>query len=192
MIFLSCLWKTFLKGKEDDAGNSKLGSPNKRVYSVQISLCNVVSPPGCLQDHRNVAPHPSPDLISFAPLSKTLHVMHTRFAALGLKFSEKPIRRTQIQGERKVSNHLLPTIITTTTSNLGAQRIFSSLSLILQRSTARTATQKQSLLSCTVLITTTRNYARGKGKRMPPKKPVKEEKILLGRPGNNLKSGIVY
>jgi 50S ribosomal subunit-associated GTPase HflX len=26
---------------------------------------------------------------------------------------------------------------------------------------------------------------------MPPKKPVKEEKILLGRPGNNLKSGIV-
>jgi obg-like ATPase 1 len=28
-------------------------------------------------------------------------------------------------------------------------------------------------------------------RRMPPKKPVKEEKILLGRPGNNLKSGIV-
>jgi hypothetical protein len=27
---------------------------------------------------------------------------------------------------------------------------------------------------------------------MPPKKPVKEEKILLGRPGNNLKSGIVW
>ena len=26
---------------------------------------------------------------------------------------------------------------------------------------------------------------------MPPKKVVKEEKILLGRPGNNLKSGIV-
>ena len=25
---------------------------------------------------------------------------------------------------------------------------------------------------------------------MPPKKIVKEEKILLGRPGNNLKSGI--
>jgi obg-like ATPase 1 len=38
-------------------------------------------------------------------------------------------------------------------------------------------------------VTTTRNYARGK--RMPPKKAVKEEKILLGRPGNNLKSGIV-
>ncbi|CAD0053037.1 unnamed protein product, partial [Aureobasidium pullulans] len=28
-------------------------------------------------------------------------------------------------------------------------------------------------------------------RRMPPKKVVKEEKILLGRPGNNLKSGIV-
>lgn len=26
---------------------------------------------------------------------------------------------------------------------------------------------------------------------MAPKKPVQEEKILLGRPGNNLKSGIV-
>jgi obg-like ATPase 1 len=26
---------------------------------------------------------------------------------------------------------------------------------------------------------------------MGPKKPVKEEKILLGRPGNSLKSGIV-
>lgn len=30
-----------------------------------------------------------------------------------------------------------------------------------------------------------------KRKKMPPKKQVKEEKILLGRPGNNLKSGIV-
>jgi obg-like ATPase 1 len=26
---------------------------------------------------------------------------------------------------------------------------------------------------------------------MPPKKAVEEKKILLGRPGNNLKSGIV-
>lgn len=30
-----------------------------------------------------------------------------------------------------------------------------------------------------------------KKKKMPPKKEVKQEKILLGRPGNNLKSGIV-
>ena len=35
-----------------------------------------------------------------------------------------------------------------------------------------------------------RFYAK-KSRKMPPKKPVKEEKILLGRPGNNLKSGIV-
>jgi len=28
-------------------------------------------------------------------------------------------------------------------------------------------------------------------RKMPPKKVVKEEKIPLGRPGNNLKSGIV-
>jgi hypothetical protein len=53
---------------------------------------------------------------------------------------------------------------------------------------ARTATSNQSLLSCTVLFTSTRTYAK---KKMPPKKAVKEEKILLGRPGNNLKSGIV-
>lgn len=37
-------------------------------------------------------------------------------------------------------------------------------------------------------LTHNRTYAK---KRMPPKKPVKEEKILLGRPGNSLKSGIV-
>jgi hypothetical protein len=33
-----------------------------------------------------------------------------------------------------------------------------------------------------------RSYAK---RKMPPKKAVKEEKVLLGRPGNNLKSGIV-
>ena len=33
-----------------------------------------------------------------------------------------------------------------------------------------------------------RGYAK---RKMPPKKAVKEDKILLGRPGNNLKSGIV-
>jgi len=32
-----------------------------------------------------------------------------------------------------------------------------------------------------------REYAKAAGK-MPPKKQVKEEKLLLGRPGNNLKS----
>jgi len=42
--------------------------------------------------------------------------------------------------------------------------------------------------------THTRGYASNKDKKtkkMPPKKQVKEEKILLGRPGNSLKSGIV-
>lgn len=36
---------------------------------------------------------------------------------------------------------------------------------------------------------TRRTYA--SKRKMPPKKEVKQEKILLGRPGNNLKSGIV-
>ncbi len=35
-----------------------------------------------------------------------------------------------------------------------------------------------------------RSYAKSR-KKMPPKKEVKQEKILLGRPGNSLKSGIV-
>jgi hypothetical protein len=81
----------------------------------------------------------------------------------------------------------LPTINTTTSS--GARRIFSSFTLTFHRSAASTATKNRNLLSCTVSITATRYYA--KKKRMPPKKAVKEEKILLGRPGNNLKSGIV-
>lgn len=37
--------------------------------------------------------------------------------------------------------------------------------------------------------TPSRGYA--KSRKMPPKKQVVEEKIPLGRPGNNLKSGIV-
>ena len=83
-------------------------------------------------------------------------------------------------------SRLLPTTITTTAS--GPRRIFSSFALTFHRSAASTATQNQNL-SCTVSITTARHYS--KKKRMPPKKAVKEEKILLGRPGNNLKSGIV-
>jgi hypothetical protein len=39
--------------------------------------------------------------------------------------------------------------------------------------------------------TPVRSYASAKKKKMPPKKVVKEEKILLGRPGNSLTSGIV-
>ena len=42
-----------------------------------------------------------------------------------------------------------------------------------------------------VLLIPLRTYASKSKKKMPPKKAVKEEKILLGRPGNSLKSGIV-
>jgi len=50
---------------------------------------------------------------------------------------------------------------------------------------------KKPLLECTITLfhTSTRHYS--KRNKMPPKKQVVEEKILLGRPGNNLKSGIV-
>jgi len=41
-----------------------------------------------------------------------------------------------------------------------------------------------------VTLSPSRTYASAKKKKMPPKKAVKEEKVLLGRPGNNLKSGI--
>jgi hypothetical protein len=98
---------------------------------------------------------------------------------------------TKIRGCRESSSTLsqgcCPPI--TTTSASGAQRLFSSFLFTFQRSAASTATQNKSLLSCTVSISFARNYAKRRG--MPPKKAVKEEKILLGRPGNNLKSGIV-
>ncbi|CZS91111.1 probable GTP-binding protein [Rhynchosporium graminicola] len=102
-----------------------------------------------------------------------------------------------------------PLLTSITTSSFTTPRLFTSFSsLTFKRSAARTATEYQSLLSCTVLINSdninnnnnnnnnnrnynhiqTRSYAK---KKMPPKKPVKEEKLLLGRPGNNLKSGIV-
>lgn len=41
---------------------------------------------------------------------------------------------------------------------------------------------------CLVFV---RRYASSKKKKMPPKKAPVEQKVLLGRPGNNLKSGIV-
>ncbi|KAH8808170.1 P-loop containing nucleoside triphosphate hydrolase protein [Xylogone sp. PMI_703] len=76
-----------------------------------------------------------------------------------------------------------------TTSALSSQQIFSSYTPLFQRTAARTAGRKSSLLNCTVfLFAPHRQYSK---KRMPPKKAVKEEKVLLGRPGNNLKSGIV-
>jgi hypothetical protein len=44
--------------------------------------------------------------------------------------------------------------------------------------------------TCFPVFATIRFYAKSR-RKMPPKKAVKEEKLLLGRPGNNLKSGIV-
>merc|ERR1712225_125935 len=76
-----------------------------------------------------------------------------------------------------------------TTSSFTAPRLFSSFTLSLQRSAARTATrnQHQSLLSCTVLLTSTSTPTTTTQKRSFAAK----KKLLLGRPGNNLKSGIV-
>ena len=66
----------------------------------------------------------------------------------------------------------------------------------LNRAAASTALDLSTLLLRSNLcasrsLVTVRTYAKGKARKMPPKKAVKEEKILLGRPGNSLKSGIV-
>jgi obg-like ATPase 1 len=75
---------------------------------------------------------------------------------------------------------------------------FSSLIPILHRPAASTAREfcttfhrcaSAPAVRISINTTTVRTYA--KAKKMGPKKPVKEEKILLGRPGNSLKSGIV-
>lgn len=75
---------------------------------------------------------------------------------------------------------------------------FSSLIPALARpAAARTPCFFPSSAHCTsarkicVSFASVRTYASAKKKKMPPKKQVKEEKILLGRPGNSLKSGIV-
>jgi hypothetical protein len=47
------------------------------------------------------------------------------------------------------------------------------------------------VLDCTYIYLSARHYSKRRTPRMPPKKAKEEEKILLGRPGNNLKSGIV-
>lgn len=53
------------------------------------------------------------------------------------------------------------------------------------------ALQPCSKFSPRVIITPLQKRTYAKKKKMPPKKVVKEEKVYLGRPGNNLKSGIV-
>ena len=54
-----------------------------------------------------------------------------------------------------------------------------------------TASSTTTTAAYPVIYITSRSYAKGKNRKMAPKKQVQEEKILLGRPGNNLKSGIV-
>lgn len=141
-----------------------------------------------LSSRRNAEPRLISDFIHQGRRNVSPRHVKTAFSR---KIRTKTLRANSSHKSRERGlpplSRLLPTIFNTT-STFGAQRIFSSFPLILQRSSARTATRNQSLLSCTVFITTTRAKS---GKRMPPKKAVKEEKILLGRPGNNLKSGIV-
>lgn len=88
-------------------------------------------------------------------------------------------------------SHLLPLLTATipsSTISTGAQRI-TSIFYIIRRSSPSSASS--TLLNCTVSTTQTRSYAKGSRKKMPPKKEIKQEKVLLGRPGNSLKSGIV-
>lgn len=76
---------------------------------------------------------------------------------------------------------------------------FSSLIPTFYRPAASTASHISALLHSSpspakffISFTTVRTYASApKKKKMPPKKQVQEVKIPLGRPGNNLKTGIV-
>jgi hypothetical protein len=76
---------------------------------------------------------------------------------------------------------------------------FSSLIPTFYRPAASTVCQLSAPLhSCSssskffITFTTARTYASApKKKKMPPKKQVEEKKLPLGRPGNNLKTGIV-
>jgi hypothetical protein len=71
--------------------------------------------------------------------------------------------------------------------------LFSSSNLFTTQaagSAFRTTTRTALFIETYSTFYQTRTYAKSR-KKMPPKKEVKQEKILLGRPGNNLKSGIV-
>jgi hypothetical protein len=74
---------------------------------------------------------------------------------------------------------------------------FSSLIPTFCRPAARTVCEFPTFLhpsfprKLCITLTPVRTYASAKKKKMPPKKAVKEEKLLLGRPGNSLTSGIV-
>ncbi|CAI6250641.1 unnamed protein product [Periconia digitata] len=90
-------------------------------------------------------------------------------------------------GELAAKSALYPSFIISPTRP-STLLLFSSVIPTFCRPAARTACEFSTPF---LTFTTVRTYAKGKVKKMPPKKAVKEEKILLGRPGNSLKSGIV-
>ena len=83
----------------------------------------------------------------------------------------------------------LPTTCVTTSIKLLSRSLFHSFPNPLYPTAASPALRPTVVCRREDFKNTRRSYA--KGRRMPPKKAVKEEKVLLGRPGNNLKSGIV-
>ena len=82
----------------------------------------------------------------------------------------------------KTSSLTNPTILFTSVPRLSPSAAGPALARHYLRVTATS-------YSALVSFATVRTYA--KHRRMPPKKQVAEKKVLLGRPGNNLKSGIV-
>lgn len=102
------------------------------------------------------------------------------FAPAWIKFHS---RNTLTLGWRQ------PFKIATTSSLLRPTHFFSSVSRAFSPPAASSAFQTRRVLSCTFVLLSSRSYS--KKKKMPPKKQAEPEKILLGRPGNSLKSGIV-
>lgn len=99
-----------------------------------------------------------------------------------------------IQKQRsKIKDLQAANVITITTPPTGSL-LFVSSHQTFQRSAAGTAIGSQILrikylgLLCSLTLSA-RSFA--SKRKMPPKKKVEEKKILLGRPGNSLKSGIV-
>jgi hypothetical protein len=79
----------------------------------------------------------------------------------------------------------------TTASLLFSPSFASTLRIFHPRAARPAALGRAPFLLITFNHTPSRSYAKAKKAKMPPKKAAVEEKIPLGRPGNNLKSGIV-
>jgi len=78
-----------------------------------------------------------------------------------------------------------------TTSSFKSNVVFFTSIRTLSNFAAGPALSSCSKFSPRVVLTPLQKRTYAKKKKMPPKKAVKEEKVYLGRPGNNLKSGIV-